>query len=89
MKQKNKFLGAIAFLFLGTTSFAQVSTPTNISPPGAPFVGWNGTGVPRDLEIRNDFNRPITMYTNGIGSFVTYVVQNCKNTPPKTSALAH
>jgi hypothetical protein len=66
MKNKNKILSAAALLLFGATSYAQVSTPTNVSPPGTPFVGWNGAGVPRDLDIRNNFNRPINMYTNGI-----------------------
>ncbi len=67
MKKKYKILSAILLLLLGTTSFAQVTQLNNFSPfVGAPFLGWDGTGVPRPLEIRNNFNRPITMHTNSI-----------------------
>ena len=60
-------LGAVAFLLYGTTSFAQTSTLGNGAIFGVQFLGFDGTGAPaKDLEIRNDFNRPINMYTNGI-----------------------
>ena len=85
------FIGAVASLFLGTTIQAQVSNPTNLSTFGNPFVGFNGAGPfgPQDLQIRNDFNRPVTLHTNGTVSFATYTVQHRIKTPPKTSTLAH
>src|ERR1700741_5379242 len=62
---KKLTLSIVVSLILRTTSFAQVTVPTNISPFGTPFVGWNGLGVSRPLQIRNDFNEPITMSTTG------------------------
>lgn len=64
--KKITLLGAVAFLLLGTTSYAQVTTAGNNSIPPPQFVGFNGIGPIKDLQIRNDFNRPITFHTNGV-----------------------
>lgn len=66
--KKLTLLGAVAFLFYGTTVTAQSSTATTNSTGGVQFLGFNGGGGggPKDLDIRNNFNRPINMFTNGI-----------------------
>ena len=64
--KKSLLLGAVASLFLGTAINAQVTSPTNVSTPPPQFVGFNGVGVPEELQIRNDFNLPISFHTNGI-----------------------
>jgi hypothetical protein len=67
--KKSILLGSVAFLFYGTTVNAQVTTPTNVSPVGGtPFVGWSGAGPggPRDLDVRNNYNRPVNFFTNGV-----------------------
>jgi hypothetical protein len=57
----------------------------------ARYVGWSpGLGsVAGPLDIRNDFNEPINLYTNGIQNLSTYAVFSCYYTPPKTSTLAN
>lgn len=66
--KKVTLLSTVALFLFGTTSFAQVSTPNNLSLNANQFVGFNGGGGfgPQPLQIRNDFNQPITMHTNGI-----------------------
>ncbi len=70
--KKKLLLGAVASLLLGTTSYAQVSTATTNSLNQLQFVGFNGTGpgLAKDLEIRNNYNRPITFHTNGTESML-------------------
>lgn len=55
------------------------------------YLGWTpGPGsVAGPLDIRNDFNEPINMYTNGVQRIFTYAMYNCKDTPEKTSILVH
>jgi len=65
MKKQILLGSVVVFMLYGTTVNAQVTVPTNVSPAGTPFVGWNGTGVVRPLEIRNNFNQPINFWTNG------------------------
>jgi len=51
--------------YLGGTSYTQVTSPTNNANFFPQFVGYNGFGFfAKPLEIRNDFNRPITLHTN-------------------------
>lgn len=65
--KKSILLCFLAFLFYGKTALTQVTQLNNISPSGTPFLGWNGTGIggPRDLDIRNNYNRTINFFTNG------------------------
>jgi len=67
MKKKTIVIAVFTPLLTFSTYIlkAQITTPTNISPAGVPFVGWNGTGVSRSLVIRNNFNRSIEWYTDG------------------------
>jgi hypothetical protein len=68
--KKSIFLSTVVSLTLGTIVNAQVSNPSNTSFAFPQFVGYDGTtalgGTAKPLEIRNDFNEPIEMYTNGI-----------------------
>lgn len=51
-------------ILIATSSSGQVTQLNNNSPAGTPFLGWNGMGLIRTLEIRNDFNQPINFFTN-------------------------
>lgn len=61
-------LGAVASLLYGTTVSAQSSFATTNSLIPPQFLGFNGTGPggAKTLQIRNNYNLPIEMYTNGI-----------------------
>lgn len=66
--KKITLLGAVVFLLYGTTAFGQSSFATTNSLIPPQFLGFNGTGPggPKTLEIRNNYNLPITMFTNGV-----------------------
>jgi len=62
MKTKLLFLN---FLLLSSLiAFSQATVPTNTRTLPLQFLGWGG-GLAGPLEIRNDFNQPITFHTNG------------------------
>ncbi len=69
MKKRIAILVAGICLLLNGTIYAQVTVPTNVSPPGTQFVGWDGTGPggAKHLDIKNEWGTPwnIRFFTNG------------------------
>jgi hypothetical protein len=59
-------LGSLAFFLFGTACFGQSSSATNNSTGATQFLGFNGIGGggPKILELRNNYNLPINMFTN-------------------------
>lgn len=58
----------LALLMLNSSTHAQVSAVGNGTVIPYRFVGWDGTGPggAKDLDIKNDWNRPIKLFTNGL-----------------------
>ncbi len=70
MKQKLPLCLSVLLILITITSKAQVTVPTNFSPPGTPFVGWSGAplSTPRNLDIKNNFAAlDINFFTNQSG----------------------
>ncbi len=63
--KKQILLGTVAFLFYGTTAFGQGGTLGHTSVP-LEYLGWAGPGFgpAQPLNIRNNFNQPINVFTN-------------------------
>ncbi len=63
MKASFKTCFVFICMLIGVTLQAQVTVNTNNASIFPEFVGW-GSGFPKPLEIRNDFNQPMTFHTN-------------------------
>jgi len=84
-------LGVIAPVMAFSQTAPQGNPPasnTNARAAAAWYRGGNNPTSPDNI-FGTMWNSPIYTYTNGIGSFATYTVQSCQNTPPKTLPLAH
>ncbi|TNE52715.1 MAG: hypothetical protein EP338_14575, partial [Bacteroidetes bacterium] len=64
--KKSILLSSVASLLLGTISFGQVTSAGNNSIVPPQFLGFNGVGPVKNLDIRNNFNRPINFFTNNL-----------------------
>ncbi|HRP39806.1 MAG TPA: tail fiber domain-containing protein [Chitinophagales bacterium] len=66
MKTKNYiFIGALLLASVSQKSFAQsdISGATGHVRQNNFYVGWNNAGTAGSLDIRNDFNQPINIFT--------------------------
>ena len=64
--RKKVIITAIKAIFIFPAVLnAQSTNLGNVRIPGA-FVGWNGAGFPGDLQVRNNFNQPINLFTNNL-----------------------
>ena len=66
MKSNYKYITLFLLTLILDSAKAQV-TILNTSRPGTTprFLGWDNTGTAGNLEIRNDFNNSIDLFTNG------------------------
>jgi hypothetical protein len=67
--KKRIILSSALSLLLGATITGQSTTPNNLSlgPAAGQFLGYTGVFpaiLAQPLQIRNDYNRPITFHTN-------------------------
>lgn len=63
--KKTILLCSITALLYGPAIFGQGGNPGNGSVAGT-FLGFNGTGVSQPLQIRNNFNQAINIFTNNV-----------------------
>lgn len=61
----NRIKMIVIFLFISNLNLqSQVSNLTNTSLIKSEFLGWDGFGIVKSLDIRNDFNQSINFSTN-------------------------
>lgn len=63
--KKTILLSSITAMLYGPATFGQGGNPGNGSVAGS-FLGFNGTGVSQPLQIRNNFNQAINIFTNNV-----------------------
>jgi hypothetical protein len=64
MRKQLILISGIIICFLPARIKGQATNPNNIRVPAA-FLGWNGAGpFSGPLDIRNDFNNQIRLFTN-------------------------